>query len=293
MNYQFRGKRFFLTYSRCDIDKTILKDHILERFQSELKNVEQWVVCQEQHQDGGKHLHVFVSLADTFRAKMASNWLDIEGHHPNIEHVRSYKKCLAYVVKDGDYISNFNIKVPNISKKDLGDKLIKGENLIQLVEKHPELLVGYKRIKEDLSMFMQDRKKAEAIDRTCGIWIAGPSGVGKSTIATTKFGNYYFKDKSKWWDGYNGEESVICEDVDTTWRDIIPFFKIWADRYPFRGEVKGSSIFIRPKRFIVTSNKSISELFELLKWDKDDYTPYERRFTSHYIYSIQDWEDEL
>nr|WAE42427.1 MAG: replication associated protein [Cressdnaviricota sp.] len=293
MNYQFRGKRFFLTYSRCELDQETIKNHLLERFQSELKNVEKYVVCQEEHKDGGKHSHCFIELADEFRAKKPSNWLDIQGHHPNIENVRSYKKCLNYIVKDGKYIANFNVKVPNITKKELGLKLIQGEDLITLVEKHPELLIGYKRIKEDVSIYRQDKEKPQPLDKPCGVWIAGPSGVGKSTIATTKFGDYYFKDPSKWWDGYNGESTVICEDVDASWRDIIPFFKIWGDRYPFRAQVKGSSLFIRPVKLVVTSNKTIEELLEVLKWDINDYVPYLRRFSSYYIRSMKEWEDQL
>lgn len=292
-NFEFRGKRFFLTYSQCPLDKEIIKEHIVRKFEAELKNVERYIVCSEKHQDGNQHLHAFVQLADTFRAKMPSVWLDCQGYHPNITCVRSYKATLNYIIKDGDYIANFNVKVPSISKKEVGERLLKGENLVVLVEKHPELLLGYKRIKEDLSVFMQDKRKPEALNNTCGVWIAGPSGVGKSTIATTKFGDYYFKDKSKWWDGYNGEPTVILEDVDQSWKELIPFFKIWADRYPFRAEIKGSSIFIRPIKLVVTSNKTLEELLEKCSWDINDYTPYVRRFTSYYIRSIQDWEDQL
>jgi len=292
-NFEFRGKRFFLTYSQCPISKEDISKELLERFAKELKNVEKWIVCREFHQDGNVHSHVYIELADTFRAKMPSTWLDIQGHHPNVTQVRSYRATINYITKDNDYISNFDVKVPNISKKDLGKKLIQGESLVDLVGKNPELLIGYKRIKEDLSVFLQDQKKPKALDGVCGIWIAGPAGVGKSTIATTKFGDYYFKDKSKWWDGHNGERTAVCEDVGSDWRDIIPYFKIWADRYPFRAEIKSSTIFIRPERLVVTSNFTIEELFEKMKWDKDDYAPYLRRFKQFYIRSIEDYDNQV
>ncbi|UYD39131.1 MAG: replication associated protein [Wigfec virus K19_600] len=293
MNFQFRGKRIFLTYSQCPLEKELVKEQLLERFSKDLKNVEKWIVAREKHQDGNFHLHCFINLADEFRSKKPANWLDIEGHHPNIEMVRSYKKCLAYVIKDNDYISNFDVQVPNISKKELGKKLLSGQSLVEIVEKHPELIVGYKRLKEDLNIFKQDVSKPKSLDKTCGIWIAGESGVGKSTIATTKFGEYYFKDKSKWWDGYNGEETVVIEDIDASWRDIIPSLKHWADRYPFRAEVKGSMVYIRPKRLVITSNRTIDELLDELKWPRNDYEPYRRRFNEYYIRSVDDWDEQL
>ena len=43
------------------------------------------------------------------------------------------------------------------------------------------------------------------------------------------------------------------------------YLKIWADRYPCRGEVKGASVQLRHDAFIVTSNYSIKEL-----WPEDE-----------------------
>ena len=39
------------------------------------------------------------------------------------------------------------------------------------------------------------------------------------------------------------------------------YLKIWADRYKCNGEVKGATIELCHKVFIVTSNLSIEELF--------------------------------
>lgn len=51
--------------------------------------------------------------------------------------------------------------------------------------------------------------------------------------------------------------------------------KIWADRYPFPGEIKGGTIErIRPEKIIVTSNYSIRECFP----NPQDHEPMLRRF---------------
>jgi hypothetical protein len=39
------------------------------------------------------------------------------------------------------------------------------------------------------------------------------------------------------------------------------YLKIWADKYPCTGEIKGATVQLKHHRFIVTSNKDIDDLF--------------------------------
>lgn len=114
-----------------------------------------------------------------------------------------------------------------------------------------------------------------SLETTCGVWIYGPSGTGKSHFISSTYPNSFIKDASKWWCGYNGEEVIWLDDVDpeqSKW--LARFLKIWADRYPFQAQTKGGSIIIRPKRFIVTSNYSIDEM----GFGRGDLEPIKRRF---------------
>lgn len=99
---------------------------------------------------------------------------------------------------------------------------------------------------------------AEAVN---GIWIHGLPGCGKSHAVNARYPNAYRKMANKWWDSYQNQEIVWLDDIDpdaTTW--IARFLKVWADKWSFMAEVKGSSRLIRPKKFIVTSNYSIEEM---------------------------------
>jgi hypothetical protein len=95
------------------------------------------------------------------------------------------------------------------------------------------------------------------------LWYHGAPGTGKSRKARDSFPDAYFKAINHWWDGYLGEETVIIDEWElTSGKFIGHHLKIWADRYPFKMEVKGSSLPLqRPKRIIITTNYTIDECF--------------------------------
>lgn len=105
-------------------------------------------------------------------------------------------------------------------------------------------------------------------------WHWGPSGTGKSKHCRESFPDAYIKMTNKWWEGYKDEETVLIEDIGMTHLYLGDHLKIWADRYGFRSEVKGSSAVLRPQRIIVTSNYHPEELWT----DPNVLKPLMRRF---------------
>lgn len=105
-------------------------------------------------------------------------------------------------------------------------------------------------------------------------WWWGPAGTGKSMKAFTEYPDAYIKSLNKWWDGYHDQEVVIIDDWGPNQSVLVDHLKHWADRYPFPAEVKGSSMRIRPKKIIVTSNYAISDCFERI----EDQEAIRRRF---------------
>lgn len=101
------------------------------------------------------------------------------------------------------------------------------------------------------------------LEHPCGTWFYGKPGTGKSYQCRLWAGDSrYDKLLSKWWNGYNNQETVIIDEVGPEHADWIgAFLKIWTDRYSFPAEVKGGVMNIRPKRVWITSNYRIETVF--------------------------------
>lgn len=86
------------------------------------------------------------------------------------------------------------------------------------------------------------------------IIIVGPSGTGKSRYARTTYPLAFWKAKGPWWDGYDGEETVV---IDEMYGHCFPFSELLQllDRYPYKVPVKGGTMEFVSKRIVMTSNQ--------------------------------------
>jgi len=126
----------------------------------------------------------------------------------------------------------------------------------------PDILIrNYNNIKKLANDCVPD---PEDLGQPKFFWFYSPfSGNGKShwSRAICRKGTYYVKNSTDWWDGYVTRQHsfVIIDDFDNPrWG---PDLKVWTDKYAFRANVKGSTLHIRPKAIIITSNRLPSELW--------------------------------
>lgn len=103
-----------------------------------------------------------------------------------------------------------------------------------------------------------------------GEWYVGISGSGKSRYARdmaleVEPGDYtiepFIKDQTPFWDAYNRNYTVILDDLDKQGLHLGHDLKIWTDRYAFKAQVKHGYVQTCHRRFIVTSNYRIEELW--------------------------------
>lgn len=116
----------------------------------------------------------------------------------------------------------------------------------------------------NLRAIAKDHVKGITTDKCRGIWIVGAPGLGKTYWARFIFGrdNVYEKLCNKWWDGYRGQQIVVCDDIDKHADKLSHHLKLWADRYSFIAESKGSAVAPLYRAFVVTANYPISQLIK-------------------------------
>lgn len=268
--FYFKQKSVFLTYphvEKYNIQKEELGNYLYDTF-----NCTVTVVCLEHHQDGNPHLHAWLEWENPFFTKNA-HIFDYKDAHPNIgQMLDKYKNkrgnALNYMLKEDQnlFAKGIDIEEWKYSSKNktkyMCEDLIKGNvTLPTLVEKNPQLLMNYNRMKINLAQYNLDKSENKNIFKTCNnLWIWGRPGIGKTVFATRKFPKHYLKLQNKWWDGYKGEEVVILDDFSD--KTLGYYIKIWADNIEHKGEIKNSTIPLNFHTFVITSNYMPREIWK-------------------------------
>lgn len=125
-----------------------------------------------------------------------------------------------------------------------------GKSMAEIAESHTSQVIRYSRGIEKLKLILQ---KNEIIDRNVTVLVGAPDA-GKSHAAYELLGiEAFFKpDGSLWWDGYDGQESVIINDYAGEFP--ISYLLNLLDKWPMKVQTKGGYVTWKARRIIITAN---------------------------------------
>lgn len=201
---------------------------------------------------GRKHLQFMLRMEKKVRRKQVQSAIGDAGCH--LEVVRDILACKEYCSKsqriEGPWeLGDFNIK-PTTNTPPL--KKIKRDGLQVCIEQNPFKVRTWTAL---LEWALSPRGSM-----TIGLMLTGEAGKGKSKIAYnigSFLGDVYFKDSTKWWNGYQGQPTVIVDDYRRGFTE--DFWLRLLDRYPLRVETKGGYVNFNSKVVFVTSNETLSQ----------------------------------
>lgn len=255
---QESAKGWFLTYPKCDLTK----EQLLKALQAQDPPIQEWVVAREFHEDGSPHLHAFIKYGT--RVSFSPYRWDVfhgdQRFHGNYQVARSWTQVQKYCQKEGDFIASFDTAAAT-SKRAARNRTLMTGNLKDLVDSGFIAAERLKIVQANKNAYLQLTPLENRPD-VCGIWVYGAPGVGKSHLVRDREPSLYQKAQNKWWDGYVGQEAVLLDDLDAQGSCLFHYMKIWADKWGTWGEVKGDTVPLNYKRFYVTSNFKIEEIFK-------------------------------
>lgn len=187
------------------------------------------------------------------------------------------KQNREYCVKDNSFFEKG--EMPNQGKRSdidvIRDTIKDGGNIREVVE----TAQSYQAVRI-AEKYLTYHEKPRNYKPTV-VWYYGETGCGKTKRAYEELGEdlYVATETAKWWDGYDGHEKVLIDDMR---RDFIKFHNLLKllDRYQFRVEVKGGYRQFKGKHIIITCpyhpadlyKKSVEDVAQLLRRiDKIEY----------------------
>jgi hypothetical protein len=172
------------------------------------------------------------------------------------------EQAINYCRKDQNIIfENGKAPIKPGKRNDLTDirrAVQQGEDMVSIINNYP---ANYQAIRyaEKIRTYLEPKRNWQPKV----FWYYGETGTGKTKNAYAFLGeNAYFKDGSKWWDGYDAHESVIIDDFRPSQFSFQELLRL-LDRYPHQVEYKGGTRQFLAKTIIITTPLSIEETFSI------------------------------
>jgi len=135
----------------------------------------------------------------------------------------------------------------------IADLIEAGESLHDIAIQNPGTYMKFHSGIKAMNALMKCKPRSPTEAPTVYWWF-GPTGVGKSRKAFEDYPDAYVMMNSMWWDGYEGEKTVIIDDYRPSLCTFQELLRI-LDRYPMRVQMKGSSCELSATHFVISTTQ--------------------------------------
>lgn len=220
------------------------------------------VVGNEVGASGTRHLQGFVNMKVKRRLTTMKNWLSERAHFEVARGTDQQND--EYCIKGGDTYLRIGEPVRRGQRSDLQAVVDVAKStsgsLKAVAEECPLAFIRYGRGIRDYVNVMQFRAPRDFKTRVTVL--VGRPGCGKSRMAAQLCADHstYYKPRGVWWDGYDGQCSVVIDDF-YGWMTCDELLRV-CDRYPCKVPVKGSFVEFVARNVYITSNRHVWEWYK-------------------------------
>lgn len=126
-----------------------------------------------------------------------------------------------------------------------------------IAQDYPASYIMYTRgIRSFAQCFVRKRR-----DKSIVYWYWGPTGTGKTRLASAQSPDAYWKSSAhQWWDGYDGVSDVIIDDYRCSFCPFNELLRL-LDRYPYQAQIKGGTVELSAPNIYITAPKSPADMW--------------------------------
>ena len=195
-----------------------------------------------------KHFQGYIAFKNAKTFKACKKWFELDNIHIEPAVAGDFKNK-EYCTKENVFIEvGEPIKQGKRTDIDVAIDIVKQTGSIREVLK---TVKNYQAVRHT-ELYMKYCEEESVRTELEVINIYGSSGKGKTRYVYEKETNVFRPINYKWWEGYDGHEVVLLDDIR---KDYCKFHELLTllDIYPFRVECKGGSRQLRAKKIYITT----------------------------------------
>lgn len=209
----------------------------------------------------------------------------------------TFEQNVKYCSKDGKYFEFGEKPSPGARTdlRNLRDEMINGKSLDDIAMENPYYYHTYGRTLSKIEdLILRKRYRSEM---TKGVWIYGPTGIGKSHAALSNYNpetHYIVPNDNGWWDAYKQQDIVVINDFrgEIKYNELLQL----VDKWPFMVKRRNREPMpFTSKLVIITSSLHPKQIYHNRN-DEDKLEQLLRRFDIQNLgneVTVDDIDDEV